>query len=411
MNEIPVAMIMGTLAVVLTLTLDRRDPPRLTLITVLQLTLALWVTVTTIFAAFPADAWSKWDWAFKTIMFSAFIPLSIRSRVQIEAFLQVYTLSLAANLIPFGAKAALSGGGYGVNFGLATGNSGLAEGSTLATVSVMTIPIYLYLRQHSILAPKAFWFRSVYLGLAALSGLTALGTFERTGLVGLVALGAALFVKSSKKILTLFIMLLIAGAVVYTISDAWTTRISTISDYSTDSSALARLLVWGWTLDFAMANPLGGGFGAYHLDHIEFANGDMRFGVAFHSIYFEVLGEHGWFGLILFVGLAVFSFVALQRASNQAKPYPELMWCRDLASTIQITLLVMLLCGSFIGIAFQPMIHYLFALSVSVSECVRRVVLTMPNSEKPRPAWSNRPKAVSVSEEAGRRHAASTGFR
>ena len=62
--------------------------------------------------------WPKWDWAFKTVMFSAFIPLVIRSRVQIEAFVQIYVLTLAANFIPFAAKVLISGGGYGRNLGL-----------------------------------------------------------------------------------------------------------------------------------------------------------------------------------------------------------------------------------------------------------------------------------------------------
>nr|WP_294509878.1 putative O-glycosylation ligase, exosortase A system-associated [uncultured Rhodopila sp.] len=390
LNQVPVAMIVGSLAIVLYAMFDHRDPPRLRLITVLQVAFAIWVTLTTTWAAFPDDAWAKWSWAVKTILFSAFIPFAIRSRIQIEAFLQVYMFSLAANLIPFGVKMVISGGGYGQNLGLAGGNSGLAEGSTLAAVSIMTIPVYLFLRQHSIIAPKAFWFRSIYLGLAVLSGLTSLGTFERTGLVGLVVLGILMFLKSRRKVLTLFVGLVAALAVAYTTSDAWTSRISTISDFQTENSALARLLVWRWTVQFATEHPLGGGFDAYHLDHVEFENGEMKFGVAFHSIYFEVLGEHGWIGLALFVSLAILSLIALQKAAKEARRHPELQWCSDLAGTIQISLIVMMVCGSFVGIAFQPMIHYLFAMAVCVSEYVRRAVLTLQPADKPTRAWAPR---------------------
>ena len=394
-------MITGSLSLVTYLAFDRQSPPHVRAITVLQLTLAIWVTLTTTWAAFPDEAWGKWDWAFKTIVFSAFIPFVIRSRVQIEAFLQVYMFSLAANLIPFGAKMLLSGGGgYGQNLGLSEGNSGLAEGSTLAAVSVMTIPIYLFLRQHSILVPKTFWFRSIYLGLAMLSFFTALGTFERTGLVGLLTLGVAVFLKSWRKMLVLFVGLVVIVVGIYVTSEAWTSRISTIGDYKNENSAMARILVWRWTLNFVMDNPGGGGFGAYRLDHIEFENGDPRFGVAFHSIYFEVLGEHGWVGLALFVSLAVLSLVALQKASARVKRYPELMWCRDLVATIQVSLVVMLACGAFVGIAFQPMIHYLFAASVCVSEYARRAVLALSGTAPPTPTWKARSQPIASRPDA-----------
>jgi putative inorganic carbon (HCO3(-)) transporter len=413
LNQFPVAMVMGAAAVALYLAFDRRAVPQLRAITILQLTFAAWITLTSIWALIPEVAWEKWDWAFKTLIFSAFIPLTIRSRVQIEAFLQVYMFSLAANLVPFGLKIAISGGGYGQDLSLGGGNMGLSEGSTLAAVSVMSIPIYLYLRQHAVLVPRSVLFRSVYLVLAGLSVLTTIGTFERTGLVGFVTLGIAALIKSRRKLLTLFVGLVISGIVAYAMTDTWSARISTIGDYTKETSALSRILVWRWTLDFATSHPLGGGFGSYRLDHIELPDGTSRFGVAFHSIYFEVLGEHGWIGLLLFLSIAVASLVALQRASKQARPHPELSWCRDLVATIQISLVVLLVCGSFIGIAFQPMLPYLFAMAVSASEYVRRAVADLPPAGPPEnntaPRWRNRGHNVNAGAEAsddpyGRRH-------
>jgi putative inorganic carbon (HCO3(-)) transporter len=128
LNQLPVAMIMGVVAVGGYMLLDRRSPPPLTLQSVLQVTMALWVTATLVWAQAPDAAWEKWDWAFKTVAFAAFMPLVIRSRVQIEAFAQTYVFSLAANFVPFGLKVLVSGGGYGQNLGLQGGNSGLSEG-------------------------------------------------------------------------------------------------------------------------------------------------------------------------------------------------------------------------------------------------------------------------------------------
>ena len=382
LNQFPVALVMGIVAFGFYLLMDRRFPPRPTTVTVFQFCLALWCTLSMTWAVVPEAGWGKWDWAFKTLLFAAFLPYLIRSRIQIEAFLQVYVLSLAATLIPFGAKVLLSGGGYGQDLGLTGGNSGLAEGSTLAAVAVMTIPLALYLRNYAILVPKSWTFRLVYVGIALACLFATVGTYERTGLIGLLVLGIAMLFKSKNKLLVGLIGAVAACSIFYFSSDAWNARISTIETYQQDGSAMTRLLVWRWTLDYVMRHPQGGGFYMFLINVIEHpANsaGDVAYvehGRAFHSIYFEVLGEQGWPGFALFVGMLVAAQVMLQRVSRRTRGIPELAWCHALAATLQVSLAVMSVCGSFIGIAFQPMIHYLLAVSVSVSEYVRRAMQT-----------------------------------
>jgi hypothetical protein len=124
LNQIPVALIMGITALGTYFLLDRRSPPRLLLETTLQAAMTIWVTVTLIWAEVPDAAMAKWGSAFKTLAFATFVPFVIRSRVQMEAFAQIYVLSLAANFIPFGLKTLISGGGYGTNLGLQQGNMG-----------------------------------------------------------------------------------------------------------------------------------------------------------------------------------------------------------------------------------------------------------------------------------------------
>src|ERR1700712_308355 len=74
LNQLPVAMIMGLIALAGYFLLDRRSPPPLTTQTVLQACMAVWITLTLIWAEVPDAAWVKWDWAFKTIAFATFIP-------------------------------------------------------------------------------------------------------------------------------------------------------------------------------------------------------------------------------------------------------------------------------------------------------------------------------------------------
>jgi len=382
LRTIPYALLIGGAAMASYLMLDRRAPPRIGPVTVLTLALALWVTLTTLWAVAPIAAWEKWDWAFKSVLFSVFIPFVIRSRNQIEAFIQVYVFSVAANVIPYGAKTLIGGGGgYGSQHGLMNANFFLGEGATLATVALMTIPMIVFLMGHSRIIPTNFWTKIGYLGLIVLAVATAIGTHERTPLVGMVVLVAFLWWKSRRKILVgAFCAALAAGSIAFAPA-SWFERMATITSSETerDDSVNVRLAVWNWTLDYVKVHPQGGGFAAFYINEItvrtdaETGATETQRGRAFHSIYFEVLGEHGYVGIALFLGLFLFSFRALRQVVRLSRNRPDLQWSRDLANALQVSTLVVMACGAFTGFAFQPFVYYLFAMSVSVREYVRRV--------------------------------------
>ncbi len=312
------------------------------------------------------------------LLFSAFLPYIIRSRVQIEAMLQVFALSLAVMFVPFGLKTLISGGGYGVQLGVTSGNSGLNEGSTLAAVCLMLVPILLFLRQHRLLLPRALWVDAMFLALIGLAIAAAVGTYERTALVGLAVVGVFCWARSRHKIAFGLACAVVLAVLAFGTSSGWNARISTVDQFQQESSALGRILVWRWTLGFVGTHPLGGGFDSYTVDTITFPpppdGGEplVRHGIAFHSIYFEVLGEHGWPGLFLFLGLFVVGLLTLQGVVRRTRRVPHLAWCRDLAVALQASLLTLATCGAFIGIAFQPTLYYMFAATTCLREYVRR---------------------------------------
>jgi putative inorganic carbon (HCO3(-)) transporter len=373
LNELPVAMIMGAGAVLSYIALDRRSPPPLMLQSVLQVLMAIWMTATLLWAEVPVQAMEKWDWAFKSMVFAAFVPLVIRSRVQIEAFAQTFVFSMAANYVPFGLKVLISGGGYGQNLGLLSGNSGLAEGASLAAISLMAVPMALFLGRHGQLIPRLPLMPLAYGAVAALAVVTALGTYERTGLVCIVVMAVHMFLRSRRK----FLFGAVAGVVLMVAATAavgtWSARMSTIGQFQTENSALIRLLVWKWTFDFSLSHPLGGSFNSYIVNTIvappdeSNPGGMITFGRAFHSIYFEVLGELGWPGEFMFLLTAVSSLVSLFRLSRKCRKNPNLVWAADMSDAIQTSMLIFLSGGAFVGIAFQPMYWYF----VSMGICLR----------------------------------------
>ena len=120
--------------------------------------------------------------------------------------------------------------------------------------------------------------------------------------------------------------LLVAASIPF-LPDSFTGRMSTIQGYQSDSSAKVRLAVWGWTWDYAQEKPLGGGFGAYLGNKIQVrtvatqdsggvqtvaARTEIDQGRAWHSAYFEMLGEQGFPGLILFLLIHIGGLVRME---------------------------------------------------------------------------------------------------
>ncbi len=381
LSYLPVSFIMGAAAVAAYLLLDRRAPPRITWPTLLFLAIGLWITATTSWAAVPEASWAKWNVAFKALMFATFIPFVIRSRVQVEAFVHVYIFSMSAHILPWAAKTVISGGGYGQSLGLVGSNViWLSESSAVATIGIMVLPLLLTLRRHSLLLPRGRIRDVVYLG-TALGGLFAsIGTFARTAIVGLGVLGVGMFLRSRRKAVFLLAAAVVGAGLFAVTSDKWTERISTIEDFATENSAYVRILVWRWTLGYVAQHPFGGGFRVWLTDHIVIESSGPNVpateqsGRAFHNIFFAVLGEHGYPGLALYGLLIIVLFVGLQRVIRLTALQPIHEWAHDLAKALQITIAVLLTCGNFIDISFEPLVWYLFTMVVCLREYVRRVV-------------------------------------
>lgn len=376
----PFSLVTALLAVGAYLLMDRRDPPRLGLLTGMLVLWAGWITLTTTWAHFPSAAWVKWDWAFKTILFTTFLPFVFRSRIQIEAALLVILCCIASNVLPFAIKALLSGGGYGLPLGLIQINAGWGgEGSTLGTYAFACLPLVAFLLRHSVIAPARGWLRWVYLAAPGVAVIGAFGTFARAALVACVAWAALAWWRSRRKLMVAIMLVAGAAAVVPLMGDTWMARISTSFAPRQDESANTRLLVWEWTIGLANKYPAGAGFVAYLGNRIEmqgeWGQDIVQEGRAFHSIYFEVLGEHGWIGLAIFLATFAVFFLDMRRVQRAVRGNPELEWIGDLASALSRSVMIFMVGATFVGIAFYPLHYYFLALAVSTSAALHRAAV------------------------------------
>lgn len=390
MDLFPVSLVMAVCTIVFYVTMDRRSPPRITVPMVLLFGWICWVTLTTSWAEFQDPAWFKWNWAIKSAIFAMILPFLFRSRVQIEAAILTVLLAISGNLLTFGIKTILSGGGgYGRQWTLASsaaGNNGLNESSTIALVAAAVIPLVLFIKRQSLIIPKSRYLNLAYAGIITFAVLTCLGSFARAGLVALFVLVSLIWLRSRHKLIMLVFLAMVGAGLFAVMPDSWHERMSTMSNPQGDTSAATRLAVWQWTLDYVQQHPFGGGFDAYRANsftlHMPDGTEQVERGRAFHSMYFEVLGEQGYVGFAIFSGLIGTFFLGMMRVSRKAKGIPELAWLRDLAQTLMTFGAVYLAGGAFVGISFQPLLYYMLALGIAVSEYYRRCV-AMPAAVLP----------------------------
>ena len=169
--------------------MDRREPPRVSGMTVLLLLFTLWITATTFWAYLPVDAWLALMEALKVMLFALFIPYVIRSRIQIEGFILVFIFAMAATFIAYGAKTLVSGGSYGANLGISDAVYA-KNGEILCGICMMAVALILFVMKHGRIFPQSYVVKLGYIGLMILATAAVVGTHARTGLVVLVVFAA-----------------------------------------------------------------------------------------------------------------------------------------------------------------------------------------------------------------------------
>ncbi|MCC2975537.1 putative O-glycosylation ligase, exosortase A system-associated [Sphingomonas sp. PL-96] len=388
LNSVPISAIAAALAVGGWLLTDDKRGLRVAPRQLLLLLLLGWCWYTTLHADFPVEAGYKWDWVWKAMAFAIFLPLTLRTRLRIEALLLFMLLSAASIIVVGGIKTLVTGGGYGELNLMVSNNAGLYESSTISTVAIAIVPILLWFARHGTIFPPDWRVRTYCgaLGFACL--LIPVGTSARTGLL-CIALLAVLMLREVKRKLPYLALLGVAGLVaVPLLPSAFTERMETIRTYQGDASASTRLAVWQWTLDYVQEHPMGGGFDAYLQNHIRYdtvatvgaANNatveralEVDKARAYHSAYFEMLGEQGYFGLALWLTIhlgGLFRMELLRR--RYAKAPTELAWAAPLATALQHAHLIYLLGAAFVGIAFNPFVFMLLGAQMGLDTYLAR---------------------------------------
>jgi probable O-glycosylation ligase (exosortase A-associated) len=394
--HVPVSLIAFICAVTAWAVAENKDGIRFSPRQFVLLMLLVYCGLTTRSADFPEEAFEKWGWVWKALVFAMFLPLTLRTRLRIEAFALFMVLSVGVIVIGGGIKTLAGGGGYGELKLLVNDNQGLYEGSIISTVAVCVMPLALWLARHGTIFRPSWLVWLFAMGICFACLLMPVGTQARTGLVCAAVLGM-LMLRASKKRFTYIAVIAALGLVaVPLLPQSFTERMSTIGNHQSDQSASTRVAVWKWTIEFAKTHPFGGGFNAYLQNAVSYDTvkaekaGDnntaieteriVEKGRAYHSSYFEMLGEQGYPGLGLWLLLHLMGVVHMEliRRRFAKDPPAELTWVTPLADALQQAQIVYLFGGAFVGIAFQPFCYMLVGLQCGLSAYIGRVKRAAP---------------------------------
>jgi probable O-glycosylation ligase (exosortase A-associated) len=325
--------------------------------TALLVAFLVWVTITTFFAAYPDLAWAQLNKVAK-IQFMIFVALILMNdRVRINALVWTIVLSLGFYGVKGGLFTALQGGAYRVHGPM---QSFIGGNNEIGLALIMTIPLMRYCQ----LAATHWVVRWGFTGAILLTVLAIVGSHSRGALVGLGAMVVFLWLKSRKKFMTALMLGAAVVPVLFVMPEKWWERMYSIADYQEDQSARGRFAAWGMAFNLARDRFFGGGFETFQRAMFERYIPEYGGRHDAHSIYFEVLGEHGFVGLALFLALGLSTWLTASWIIRNARKDAETKWMSDLAAMVQVSLVGYGAAGAFLGLAYFDFYYNLIAIVI-----------------------------------------------
>jgi putative inorganic carbon (hco3(-)) transporter len=237
----------------------------------------------------------------------------------------------------------------------------------------MILPLMFYLRER---------YRQPFLKwpLLALIGLTFLGdifTYSRGALVALCAMGTVLWWRSRRKIWMALLIAVAASGVWSYAPPEWFSRMDTIETYRQDESAESRLYLWRLAWAMALKHPItGAGFHwSYDPDSVnrQLSDSDLPSlsqPKAPHSNWLEMLGDHGFVGLAIFIAVLASTALDARWLVRRSREQPDLLWANNLGRMLQASLVGYCAGGTFATLAMYDG----FYAVVIIAAAARRIL-------------------------------------
>lgn len=357
-DQWPVAMIVAVTTLAGLLFSPERKQFPVTRETIALLAFLFWISITVLMSGDPMGNYEAWKKIVKIdfMILVALLVLYTRLHIMALAWMLVFSLGF------YGFKGGLFTIAHGGSYRVWGPESTFIEGNNeLALALIMAIPLMRFLQLNS----GNKWVRHGLMATMLLSAAAALGSHSRGALLAIAAMALVLWVRSDKKVISgVFLVVLGLGLIAF-MPDHWVSRMNTIETYQEDESAMGRINAW--TMAFNLANDrfFGGGFKIYNAEFFARYSPRPEAIHAAHSNYFQVLGEHGWVGLLIWLSIFWFVWLSAGHLRKEGKKQADTKWLSDMGGMIQVSLTGYAVGGAFLSLAYFDLPYNLLVLVVA----------------------------------------------
>ncbi len=334
--------------------------------TVVWMLFIIWTIISTMFSFDVADSMAELDRFLKIQIVVACTLLLMVNKERIIQLVWVIVFSIGF----FGVKGGVFSIVTGLQFRIGGPPDSFIEGNNeIALAILMVIPLMYFLWRHT----KSKYIRLALLASMFFCAIAVIGSYSRGAfLAGIVTL-FFLWIGMKKKLLPAVIVISLIIAALPFIPEQWYSRMDTIETYQEDASALGRINAWYTAFYMANDNPLtGGGLRAFGPQTFAMYAPNPDAVHDAHSIYFEVLGEMGYVGILLFLLLWFFVYREAKFVYRETRTGEGNAWMADLAKMTQVSLIAYLSGGAFLGLAFFDLPYHLMCLAVLPGVILRK---------------------------------------
>mgnify|MGYP001370101693 CR=1 FL=1 len=357
LSSMPVAALIGGATLLgLFLTRDQRNFFTTPETKVLMLFM-LWICITLPFSFYFDKSFDLWNRVMKIDLMILVAMIVLYSKKHINLLVWVLVGSIGF----YGVKGGLFTIATGGNFRVWGPTNTYIEGNNeVALALVIIIPLMRYLQ----LTTENVWLKKGLVGAMLLCAAASLGSHSRGALLGIAAMVLVMWLRTEKKVSSGILIVMVALALLPFMPQEWWDRMATIKTYEQDESAGGRINAWWMAFNIAKSNFFGLGFMVPGPESCALYSPNPLDCRAAHSIYFMVLGEHGFIGLFLFLLMWFFVWRSAGRLRKQGQKLPQTQWLSHLGAMCQVSLAGYAVGGAFLSLSYYDLPYNILILVV-----------------------------------------------
>lgn len=337
-------------------TRERSSPFKGTPVTWLAIFM-VWITLSWFMGLDRAGDQEQWSKVMKIDIMILLGMALLHSRLHMMVLCWVSAGSLAILGAKGGVFTLATGGNYRV---WGPPGSFIADNNEFALSMVMIIPLLRFLQMQ--LTPG--WRRHLMTVVMLLCAASALGSQSRGALLAISAMLLVLWWRGRSRLLGGVLMVVAAITLVTFMPASWEERMSTIKTYEEDRSALGRISAWWTAWGVAKNYVFGIGFDAARPELVQAYSPFPDYVHAAHSIYFQVLGNHGFIGLFIFLTIFGTTYLWAGKLRREAMVDERAKWAADLGAMAQVSLIGYGVGGAFLSLAYFDLPYIVMMLVV-----------------------------------------------